>query len=259
MLIPKIFRAGPDKRNFGDELNLWMWDKYIPSDAFDRNDGQLLGIGTMIGKDITPERPLVIFGSGAGYSPIPDLSGADVRFVRGPRTAAAIGESVKWITDPAILIADGHSDYQKVYDVSFMPHWVTAESDATLRDAASLAGINLILPSEPIDTVVRKIGQSRLLVTEALHGAVAADSLRVPWIPVYFQRGHIFKWFDWCCSMGIRYDPVDLTVYSLEFASRRRPQLSNWITFKMALRAVKEEMYRLRDDIINGRIRGSSR
>ena len=58
---------------------------------------------------------------------------------------------------------------------------------------------------------IQQVRQSDLLITEALHGAVVADALRVPWISVR-AYGHIlpFKWHDWCESLGLRYEPQRL-------------------------------------------------
>ena len=41
-----------------------------------------------------------------------------------------------------------------------------------------------------------------------MHGAIAADALRVPWIPVITNAGiPAFKWSDWCQSMELAYKP----------------------------------------------------
>jgi succinoglycan biosynthesis protein ExoV len=41
-----------------------------------------------------------------------------------------------------------------------------------------------------------------------MHGAIAADALRIPWIPIITSpRMLTFKWQDWCSSLGLKYKP----------------------------------------------------
>jgi succinoglycan biosynthesis protein ExoV len=43
-----------------------------------------------------------------------------------------------------------------------------------------------------------------------MHGAIIADSVRVPWVPVKFHVHEPFKWSDWCESVELRYQIHDL-------------------------------------------------
>ncbi len=258
MLKSLLFRSATGERNFGDELNLWMWRRYIPEEFFLRNEGQLLGIGTLIRPEYIKERPLVIFGTGAGFARFSrkDLEGASVRFVRGPRTAAAIGQPNKWITDPGVIVADQiKNDSKKLYECSFMPHWETEKEQPTLRDALAEEGIHYISPTRDVDTVLSEIAASEKLLTEAMHGAVCADALRVPWVPLYFRSGHTFKWYDWCSSIEIHYDPVDLNIFAIDTARSAHPELSTDHRHRINLSRVKDEMFRLKDDMEHGEIR----
>src|SRR3569623_1144475 len=48
-------------------------------------------------------------------------------------------------------------------------------------------------------------------MTEAIHGAIVADTLRVPWIPVACSPEVApFKWIDWTQSLGLDYRPIRL-------------------------------------------------
>ena len=75
----------------------------------------------------------------------------------------------------------------------------------------------MIDPRRPVEEVISDIKASKVLLAEAMHGAIVADALRVPWIPIRaHRRHHDFKWHDWCASMSIRYDPHKLPNLDLE-------------------------------------------
>jgi len=69
-----------DGGNFGDELNVWLWDKLLPAvvDVQEPYKGTgvrslFVGIGTILADHLSDTRLKVIFGSGAGYHYIPRL------------------------------------------------------------------------------------------------------------------------------------------------------------------------------------------
>ena len=56
-------------------------------------------------------------------------------------------------------------------------------------------------------------------VLEALHGAIAADTLRVPWVPMRpLAPTHRAKWADWGDSLGLRIDFAPLVPSSVQEA-----------------------------------------
>jgi succinoglycan biosynthesis protein ExoV len=243
---PLLFRD-QNYSNFGDELNIYLWDRYLGG-LENAGEGYLLGIGTML-DDRRTERPLTVFGSGAGYG-VPPVFGddVDVRFVRGPKTAAVMGNKYQYITDPAILVANTVSKLSPEYAVSFMPRWTTIVADDTLKDRMREVGIHVINPTDSVGVCLREISKSKLLVTEALHGAVVADALRVPWILA--ERGHIFKWLDWCASMHLIYDPADMKVVSVKWAAENEvPMLSEDMVHRIKLHAVEMEIMKLQNDL----------
>ena len=103
----KLYYYRTGVRNFGDDLNQWLWPKLIP-ELLDPTDGYLfVGIGTILSPRI-PELPQkIVFGAGVGYGPKPVLDESwKVYCVRGPLTAAALQLSPDMaITDPAILVS----------------------------------------------------------------------------------------------------------------------------------------------------------
>ena len=59
-------------------------------------------------------------------------------------------------------------------------------------------------PCGGVERVIADILASELLVTEAMHGAIVADALRVPWVPVRpVQPTNRGKWFDWASALDI--------------------------------------------------------
>lgn len=200
--------------NFGDDLNALIWPKLIPEALHDDGSNtMLLGIGSILFDTFPPALRKVVIGSGyAGYTPKPDVDDKwTFYFVRGPRTAAALGlDPDLAITDAAILLRLAYPELgraSKKYPVSFMPHWESAEF-GTWKEVTDAAGINLIDPRSTVEDTLEQLSATELLITEAMHGAIAADALRVPWVPVTpNNKQHHFKWLDWCDSLSIPYRP----------------------------------------------------
>ena len=67
--------------------------------------------------------------------------------------------------------------------IAFMPHFESAERGAWV-EAAAEAGIELIDPRGDPAAIIAAIGRCRVLLSEAMHGVIVADALRVPWIAV---------------------------------------------------------------------------
>lgn len=196
--------------NFGDELNTWLWPQLLPEVIADGDAGELfLGIGSILSNRVPTAPKKHVLGSGfGGYRPKPEIDGNwNFYFVRGPRTAEVLGlDDTLAITDAAILLrtVDGVLDpVEKRYPVSFMPHWESAQFGAW-KDVAEMAGVHFIDPRGSVEQVLDELKASELLITEAMHGAIVGDALRVPWIPVLpTSPAHRFKWLDWCASLSI--------------------------------------------------------
>ena len=122
------------------------------------------------------------------------------------------------ITDSAYLLRKlDFPKEKKLYPFSFMPHWRSAES-CDFKQLCEDIGIHFIDPTASVDEVLLDILRSEIVVSEAMHGAIVADALRVPWVPVRCGI-HIseFKWLDWCKSLELDYKPYRLpAMYSGE-------------------------------------------
>lgn len=198
-----------DPPNFGDELNRSMWAELLPEGFLDDDPAELfVGIGSILWDDLPGDAMKHVIGSGyGGYTDPPDMHDGswNVAWVRGPRTAQILKLDPKLaIADAAILLRattlpapDPHGT------AAFMPHFDRAPRAPWARICAR-AGLTYLDPRGDPDELLSRIRGARLLITEAMHGAIVADALRTPWIPVIpMDEQHRMKWDDWADSLGI--------------------------------------------------------
>lgn len=204
-------------RNFGDDLNLYLWPRLLPKNFLDEDESELfVGIGSILW-DFLPKEPMkYVVGSGYGaYTAPPNVNDGswDVRFVRGPKTASALGiDAAKSICDAAVLLrgVELPEVASQSFDISFMPHFDSIDR-GNWKEACRLAGVHLLDPTLPCEQILSEIRATKLLITEAMHGAIVADALRTPWIAVEpIHHPHRFKWYDWAESLDIDYQPHKL-------------------------------------------------
>ena len=56
--------------NFGDDLNLWLWDALLPGLREVREETLLVGVGTVLNPTLLPSAVhKLVIGSGYGYVP----------------------------------------------------------------------------------------------------------------------------------------------------------------------------------------------
>lgn len=211
-----LFYFKSEDKNFGDELNARLLPALMPS-AFGTGSpqGTLVGIGTIL-DDRLPENPgaKIVFGSGVRGLSRPAVldKGWDIRFVRGPISAAITG--APFIADPAYavrLLPEYKDTTAGSGPVGLMPHFGSL-SAAPWASIAEHCGLAYIDPTGDVDEVLRQISACRGIVAEAMHGAILADALRVPWARLaaaaWRREGihvHGLKWMDW--AMAVKVDP----------------------------------------------------
>jgi succinoglycan biosynthesis protein ExoV len=196
--------------NFGDKLNPMIWEGLIPELLDDDDSTLLVGIGTLINSNAPATPQKVVFGAGAGYmSPARIDDKWKFYCVRGPLTAETLGlEKSLAVTDPALLLTQVVTGPAVATgQVCFMPHHTSAEY-ADWGAICAKAGITYLDPAADMHELIAAIRGARLVIAEAMHGAIVADAFRVPWVPVQCYS-HIlgFKWDDWCQSMAMPYRP----------------------------------------------------
>lgn len=216
-----IFYKDPNG-NFGDDLNGWLWPKIFGGESVD-DTVAFLGIGSIImnnHKIITDlgDQRKVVFGTGVrhSYSSLKYNSSWDVKFLRGPLSSAAFNNKFDFITDAAyaLRLTDDYSriiNSPKKYEVSLMPYFRSvAYFDWPL--ICKKLGYHYISPlsENGVQFTLEEIAASRYVITEAMHGAIVADILRVPWsryvLTTPYTEGPVvseFKWMDWQLSMNL--------------------------------------------------------
>ncbi|MCG9886121.1 MAG: polysaccharide pyruvyl transferase family protein [Cyanobacteria bacterium] len=206
------------ERNFGDDLNPWLWEKLMPGILDDDNRVAFVGIGSLLNDGLAYRTRYatkrVIFGTGVGYGKgkLKLDESYKIYCVRGPLSAKSLGlEDEAAVTDGAALIRRAFSTapQQKKYQFSYMPHYELA-GEGWIR-ACEAIGFGYIDPRWTVERVLDAMGQTEVLLAEAMHGAIVADALRIPWIPIVTNNTILsFKWQDWCSSIGVEYRPVHI-------------------------------------------------
>ena len=197
--------------NFGDDLNPWLWSRLLAHELDDDATTMFLGIGTLLNDRLPPAPARVVFGTGVGIGgPAVVDSSWTFYAVRGPLSAKALGLAPEYaVTDPAILVSHfvPETSSAKRTAFSYMPHYRNACD--TWRDACERIGFGYIDPRRPVDEVLQAVQSTGVLLAEAMHGAIIADTLRVPWVPIRSRDKILrFKWEDWCSSMEVSYEPA---------------------------------------------------
>jgi succinoglycan biosynthesis protein ExoV len=214
--------------NFGDDLNRWMWERFLPN-LLDEEDGTLfVGIGTVLGSGLPAADRYIVFSSGVGYGPLPPTFGSPAWHavcVRGPLTAKVLGlPADKAVCDGAVLLST-LPELQPIPEaerkgVLFMPHFEALDS-GDWREVCRRAGVEFLDPHLPSEETCQRIRGAKLVLADAMHAAIVADALRVPWVPlITSNRINTFKWLDWSLTLGVQYRPLELPSLSLLEALR---------------------------------------
>lgn len=200
--------------NFGDDLNLWLWPQILGDYLNQDDDIIFMGIGTIINqkryvKYLSHARKIVLFGSGASIGALPTIDEQWVVYgVRGPDTARrlALGEDMV-IGDPAYLLRnidtlpDAIKDTEKT--IGFIPHH-RSEDYVDWIPLCNEVGLRYISPRQPVVDFLAQLRGCEKVITEAMHGAITADALRIPWMAISFSPNfNSQKWEDFLESMDI--------------------------------------------------------
>lgn len=241
--------------NFGDDLNPWLWSKLIPDLLDDNSKVIFIGIGTLL-NNYTEERfssdrcHKIVFSSGVGYGTAhPKIDETwKIYCLRGPLSAKALSLSPDLaVTDGAVLLRRVYRGTgQKRYRFAYMPHVAHAEAAGEVwKSTCEKLGFGYVDPCLPVEEVLATINRTEVLLTEAMHGAIAADALRIPWIAVQTSKIILpFKWEDWCASINVDYVPQHIgyldSLSDLPWRLRRITHARNRIVARTVARELEK-------------------
>ncbi|HEY4247240.1 MAG TPA: polysaccharide pyruvyl transferase family protein [Lacunisphaera sp.] len=212
--------------NYGDALNPWLWPRLLGHRLQERSSTLFLGIGTILKPGLPPADRYVVLGSGGGYEAFPKIDHRWTFYgVRGPLTAQGLG------LDPELALLDGAYLLRNLKSlptaidgpqIGFMPHWQTQLS-LPWEKICARSGLRYLDPRASVDEVLGQLQGCRGVIAEAMHAAITADILRIPWLPVRLGR-HIldFKWRDWLASISMDVAPIPLPAVEPRFVARNR-------------------------------------
>ena len=204
--------------NVGDALNEWLWPKLIPEIDLLHPESTLFGIGSVLDERVNTYGPTYVIGSGARSREhgIKSRENLQILAVRGPLTASALGIDMKLsATDPAALLAYHYAKpASRGLRIGLVPYFSSPHE--FWQRIADEMGLDLVSPHLGVFEFLDAISECDFVISEAMHGAIISDALRIPWHPIrsnsVIGEGNTnrFKWTDWCESVGIEFSPTDL-------------------------------------------------
>jgi pyruvyltransferase len=168
--------------NFGDDLSHVIVEQILGHPVrlrpLDYPRRLLLGAGSILHYARDGD---VIWGSGFRENPMTEnrFYTLDVRAVRGPRTREFLLKKgiacPEVYGDPAILMGHLFPEFEKadpIYDYIIIPN---------IGEIQCFLGYkNVVLPTLPWQEIVKKMNQSRLVISSSLHGIIVAESYGIP-------------------------------------------------------------------------------
>jgi len=192
--------------NFGDKLNDIIFPSIGINNCIPYNKPNLanlpldtaVGLGTLLTKKIRSS--VTVLGTGADGTRKPNVN-LDYKFVRGSLTAKFLGLDHSLAKGDAAYYLKNYMQAlvrPKEYKVGIVPHYVNNNE---------LVGSNIISPTLPTNKFIKEISKYEIILAEAMHGAICADILRIPWAPISINQERypiqFFKWQDWASVFDI--------------------------------------------------------
>ncbi|MES2877780.1 MAG: polysaccharide pyruvyl transferase family protein [Pseudomonadota bacterium] len=196
--------------NFGDDINLQLWERLFPNLAQLKGKVLFYGVGTLLDDRHDQSIKKVVLGTGIGeaHAALADANW-DFRWVRGPKTASEFGLSkAHALGDAAILWPELTPGHDTSGPVGLIPHYATWDSYDWVN-VARQAGMVVINPRQAPGVVIDQMRACSRILAESLHGAICADAMGIPWAAcILAHRFNEFKWRDWLATIHRAYEPL---------------------------------------------------
>lgn len=210
--LPLSYWKAHSFENFGDYLSLKLVEKIVngPVDVYEKkreSEKKLLAIGSILSLASDGD---VVWGSGVNGKSL-NLNNyrwtyLDVRAVRGPLTRKFLIKNFN-ITcpeiygDPALLVPYFFPEFKKSnspkYKYLIIPHY--SEQHLFPKEGHP----NVVYPSEPWDTVIKKILDSKFVISSSLHGIIVAEAFGIPARLLKVTNNEpLFKYQDYYLGTG---------------------------------------------------------
>lgn len=248
--------------NFGDDLNPILFEALCNDREFKSEFSNLsfYAIGSIITEKIKKDS-VVVFGTGLRYPYYKiDYSKWDIFFLRGPLSSSFIGKQ-EYISDAAYCLKTLRPDLfkskKKEYKISIIPYFKTYDL-FPWKHIGNILGVNIINPSDSVYNIINEIAKSERIIAGAMHGAIIADILRVPWLRLrlfavnaesYFESD--FKWIDWLLSINKKNIYIDLFLQKKTTTGKFLfNQISNYELLLRLRKAIKKATFQLSGDTL---------
>lgn len=253
-----FFYYKPKIKNFGDHLNEYIYKNLFFDSQLKSN---VIGIGSILTKEFLTENEIEgknCFVLGSGTRSIRDIPRFDIEkgsFFRGPLTnMVATLDTNNFISDGAYVLRqiDKYKKLehtQKQYPISIIPYFRSLNG-ANWSKISKEFDLNFIDPTIPngIDFFMEEVAKSKLIISEAMHGAIMADIFRIPWVRLEFLSSifeslevSTFKWKDWQYSIKLLHThSIKADIYQSFVAQSKNFRLKNtWVKLNVRSNEIK--------------------
>ena len=253
------------RSNFGDMLNIDLFDKYTRKQIQQTKEkkADIVAIGSLLQcfiskkNKLKTKKTLIVYGTGF----IEDnkqndffIRPLDVRAVRGyvslerlkKSNQVSISKNVA-IGDPALLIPKlfDVSNIKKKYKLGIIPHYV--DKDNPLLNKINVKNSVILDVADNTKDFVSKLASCEAVISSAMHGLIAADSLCIPNIRMILSdkiTGGDYKFDDYYSAFGIKsHNKINLNEKGFNEIDLERLHQTYSID--------KEKLTKIQNDLIN--------